>query len=122
MSKNPFVFTQEMAELLKKIRLRSGLSQSELAERIGLSKKTSYSYISHLEKGFLKNPSLWTILMYLRICGVSWPEFFKELDRIDFKMRHEKMISQLPPQATQRKIQRDVMRYDPALILCTTYT
>jgi transcriptional regulator with XRE-family HTH domain len=112
MSKNPFIFTQEMAELLKKIRLKSGLSQSELAERIGLSKKTGYSYISHLEKGFLKNPSLGTILMYLRICGVSWPEFFQKLDTIDFKMRHEKMISQLPPPASQRKIQRDAMRYE----------
>ena len=88
MAKNPFVFTQEMAALLKKIRLRSGLSQSELAERIGLSKKTGYSYISHLEKGFLKNPSLGTILMYLKICGESWPEFFRQLDTIDFKMRH----------------------------------
>ena len=112
MSKNPFVFTQEMTELLKKIRLRSGLSQSELAERIGLSKKTSYSYISHLEKGFLKNPSLGTILMYLKICGESWSDFFKELDIIDFKMRHEKMISQLPPEATQRKVQKDAMRYE----------
>jgi len=55
MSKNIFVFTKEMAELLKKARTRSGLTQSELAERIGLSAKTGYGYISHLEKGFLKN-------------------------------------------------------------------
>ena len=53
-----------------------------------------------------------TILKYLRACGASWVEFFKELDRIDFKMRHEKMISQLHPTATKRKIQRDAMRYE----------
>jgi hypothetical protein len=37
------------------------------------------------------------------------------MDAIDFKMRHEKMISQLPPQATQRKIQRDAMRYETGI-------
>jgi hypothetical protein len=60
----------------------------------------------------VNNPTLKTILDYLSACGASWVEFFKELDRIDFKMRHEKMISQLPPPATQRKIQRDAMRYE----------
>jgi transcriptional regulator with XRE-family HTH domain len=112
MPKEDFIFTKEMAGLLQKIRIRAGLSQSEVAKRIGLSSKTKDSYISHLEKGRLKNPALGLILLYLRACGVSWPEFFKELDRIDFKMRHEKMISQLPPPAAQRKIQRDAMRYE----------
>jgi hypothetical protein len=53
-----------------------------------------------------------TILDYLSACGASWPEFFKELDRIDFKLRHEKMISQVKPPPTERKIQRDAMRYE----------
>ena len=34
------------------------------------------------------------------------------MDAIDFRTRHEKMISQLHPTATQRKIQRDAMRYE----------
>jgi transcriptional regulator with XRE-family HTH domain len=112
MSKNTFIFTKEMAALLRKIRQRSGFTQSELAERIGLSKKTGYSYISHLEKGFLKNPSLGTILMYLKTCGESWDGFFRQLDAIDFRTRHEKMISQIPMPPAQRKIQRDAMRYE----------
>jgi transcriptional regulator with XRE-family HTH domain len=120
MRKNTFIFTKEMAELLRKIRERAGLSQAEVAERIGLSKQSGN--ISHLEKGVVKNPPLGTVLMILRACGESWPEFFKELDRIDFKLRHEnlsacghaqaEMISQLPPEASRRKIQRDAMRYE----------
>ena len=35
----------------------------------------------------------------------------KQLDTIDFKMRHEKMIAKVYPPA-QRKIQRDAMRYE----------
>jgi transcriptional regulator with XRE-family HTH domain len=112
MPKKDFIFTKEMAGLLQKIRIKAGLSQSEVAKRIGLFSKTKDSYISHLEKGRLKNPALGLILLYLRACGESWPEFFQELDRIDFKMRHEKMITQLPPEATKRKIQRDAMRYE----------
>jgi transcriptional regulator with XRE-family HTH domain len=112
MPKKSFIFTKEMAELLKKIRIKAGLSQSEVAERIGLSSKTKDSYISHLEKGRLKNPALGLILLYLRACGESWPEFFKQLDTIDFKMRHEKMIAQVHPPPTERKIQRDAMRYE----------
>ena len=112
MPKKSFIFTKEMSELLKKIRIKAGLSQSEVADRIGLSSKTKDSYISHLEKGRLKNPALGLILLYLRACGESWPEFFKQLDIIDFKMRHEKMISQVNPPPAQRKIQRDAMRYE----------
>ncbi|MEO0094160.1 MAG: hypothetical protein ABIK67_07910, partial [candidate division WOR-3 bacterium] len=41
------------------------------------------------------NPSLGLILNYLRACGASWVEFFKELDALDFKQRHEKMMAKL---------------------------
>ena len=112
MSKISFVFTKEMAENLKKIREKARLSQIEVAKRIGLTYKTADSFISHLEKGGIKNPSLGVILLYLRACGESWPEFFKHLDSIDFRTRHERMISQVHPPTTQRKIQRDAMRYE----------
>jgi len=107
-----FIFTKEMAEKLRKIRENARLTQPEVALRIGIKTKSGKSFISQLESGMVKNPSLKTILDYLSACGTSWVEFFKELDRIDFKLRHEKMISQLPPPASQRKIQRDAMRYE----------
>jgi transcriptional regulator with XRE-family HTH domain len=107
-----FIFTKEMAEKLRKIREIARLTQKEVALRIGIKSKSGRSVIGQLESGMVKNPTLKTILDYLSACGESWPEFFKELDRIDFKTRHEKMISQLPPEATKRKIQRDAMRYE----------
>jgi len=107
-----FIFTKEMAEKLRKIRENARLTQPEVALRIGIKTKSGKSFVSQLESGMVKNPTLKTILDYLSACGTSWVEFFKELDRIDFKTRHEKMISQLPPEATKRKIQRDAMRYE----------
>ncbi len=112
MSKISFVFTREMAENLKKVREKAGLSQIEVANRIGLRYKTADSFISHLEKGRIKNPSLGAILLYIKACGASWSDFFKQLDIIDFKMRHEKMITQLPIPPEPRKVQRDAMRYE----------
>jgi transcriptional regulator with XRE-family HTH domain len=111
MKEKTFVFTKEMAKLFTMLRKRAGLSQSELAQRIGLSRK-SYPYISYLESGKIKNPTLANIVLYVRACGGSLPEFFKELDRIDFKLRHEKMIAQLPKPPEKRKIERDVMKYE----------
>ena len=107
-----FLFTKEMAKILKEIRIKANLSQTEVGTRIGLKPKNAPKYISNLEAGKITNPTLRTILNYLRACGSSWPEFFKELDRIDFKMRHEKMIAQVHPPPTERKIQRDAMRYE----------
>ena len=117
-----FFFSQEMAKKLKEIRIKANLSQTEVGVRIGLKPKNAAKYVSNLETGKISNPTLRTILLYLRACGASWVEFFKELDRIDFKMRHEdlsacghaqaEMISLLPPEASRRKIQRDAMRYE----------
>jgi transcriptional regulator with XRE-family HTH domain len=109
------ILGKEIGQLLTKVREKSSLSQTEVAQRIGLSKKFGQGYISRLEKGKTKNPPLQTILLYLKACGESWSEFFKKLDNIDFKMRHEKMIAQLPIPPTQRKIQRDAMRYETGI-------
>ena len=91
MSKKTSILDKEIAKLLKSTREKAGLYQAEVAERIGLSAKSGKGYISHLEKGMVKNPPIGTILLYLRACGASWVEFFKELDRIDFKLRHENL-------------------------------
>jgi transcriptional regulator with XRE-family HTH domain len=123
---------KEIGQLLRKVREKSRLSQIEVTERIGLSSKSGQGYISRLEKGRVKNPPLHTILQYLRTCGGSWVEFLKELDIIDFKLRHEnlsacgpayrsrgagrpaqaEMIAQVHPPPTERKIQRDAMKYE----------
>ncbi|MEO0114088.1 MAG: helix-turn-helix transcriptional regulator [candidate division WOR-3 bacterium] len=62
MAKIDFVFTKEMAELLKKVREGSNLSQAEIAKRLGFVAKSGKVYISYLENGKIKNPSLGLIL------------------------------------------------------------
>ena len=112
MSKVMFNFTEGMAKILRRLRENANLTQKEVATRMGVKTKYGQSLIAQIEMGKVKNPSLRTILDYLRACGESWPEFFKQLDTIDFKMRHEKMIAQVYPPPTERKIQRDAMRFE----------
>ena len=112
MRENNTTFAKEMIKLLKQQREKANLTQEEIAQRLGFSAKSEKIYISAFERGKKRNPSIDTILKYLRACGASWVEFFKELDRIDFKLRHEKMISQVHPPQVERKMQRDAMRYE----------
>ncbi|MFB0509400.1 MAG: helix-turn-helix transcriptional regulator, partial [bacterium] len=56
---------------LKSAREKAGLYQEEVAKRIGLSIKSGKGYISHLEKGRVKNPPVLTILLYLRAFETS---------------------------------------------------
>ena len=107
-----FNFTKEMAKILRRLRENANLTQKEVASRMGVKTKYGQSLIAQIEMGKVKNPSLRTILDYIRACGGSWVEFFKELDRIDFKLRHEKMVSQVKPPSAERKIQRDAMKYE----------
>jgi len=109
-AKNPPVFSEKLAELLKETRIKAGLTQADVAERIGLSVKSGKGYVSHLEKGIVKNPPLLTILLYLRGCCGPWREFFAKLETIDFQARHKQVISRvkLPEGKEKKKIERDV--------------
>jgi transcriptional regulator with XRE-family HTH domain len=116
MTKTNFVFTKEMGLLLKKFRMNVGLSQSEVGERIGFSKKSAYSQISHLENGLIKNPSLGNIILYLKACGVAFTTFFQKLSEIDFKIEHKNIMRQvgMPSGITsglRQKIDRDTAKY-----------
>lgn len=103
MSEDIFIFTKEMAELLKLMRQRARLSQQEVATRLGLSRKSGKIYISSLERGEIKNPTIGTILRFLKVCGVSWSSFFAELSAIDFGMGQEKSLAsvKLPEDTTK---------------------
>jgi transcriptional regulator with XRE-family HTH domain len=110
-----FIFTKEMSNKLRQIRLNARLSQRELALALGFKKKSGQSYIARLEKGLVKNPTIRILLDYLRTCGESWSEFFKQLNIIDFKIRHEKMILQLPQPPESRKVHRAAIRYETGI-------
>jgi len=95
MIKNYFVFTKEIGQLLIKYRKQARLSQGEVAKRCGLHTKTGYSQISRLESGRIKNPSLGSIILFLKACNTPLVSFFQELSAIDFKIEHEKIMRQV---------------------------
>ena len=112
-----FVFTREMGDLLKKCHLKAGLSQAELGERIGFSKKTTYSQISHLENGIIKNPPIGNIILYIKACGVPLVNFFQKMSAIDFKIEHEKVMRQVEMPSNLKPDQRKKIDRDTALYL-----
>ena len=116
MIKNYFVFTKEIGQLLIKYRKQARLSQGEVAKRCGLHTKTGYSQISRLESGRIKNPSLASIILFLKACNTPMVSFFQKLSAIDFMIEHKKIMRQveMPSGITtdlRRKIDRDTAKY-----------
>ncbi|MCT4782393.1 MULTISPECIES: helix-turn-helix domain-containing protein [Exiguobacterium] len=63
----------EVGQKIKRLRVKNGLTQEELAERTDLSK----GYISQIERD-LSSPSLETLFDLLEVLGCSPKEFFDE--------------------------------------------
>ncbi|MBR3217762.1 MAG: helix-turn-helix transcriptional regulator, partial [Exiguobacterium sp.] len=63
----------EVGQNIKRLRIKKGLTQEELAERTDLSK----GYISQIERD-LSSPSLETLFDLLNVLGSSPKEFFDE--------------------------------------------
>ncbi|MDW7988471.1 MAG: helix-turn-helix transcriptional regulator [candidate division WOR-3 bacterium] len=106
-----FIFTKELGIKLRKIRQDAGLTQKEVAQRIGFRSKSAQSYIARLESGAIKNPRIRLILDYLRACNYAWSRFFSELSAMEFERTHNKIMAELQGSKHYKKIDRDVMRY-----------
>jgi transcriptional regulator with XRE-family HTH domain len=109
-----FEFTKEMAVLIKIFRNQAGLTQNEVAQRIGIKNKSGRSFIAQLENGLIKNPTISTLFDYLTTCGASWTKFVSEIESGYKKSSREKLMSQvkLPANAKlQKKIDRDTALY-----------
>jgi len=109
-----FKFTIPIGKLLINFRNQAGLSQSEVADRMGLSQKSGYKYISRLEKGQIKKSHLETILNYLDAVGVNWETFFRELSTHRATENHKQIMSKtkLPSNLKlQKTIDRDTGLY-----------
>ncbi len=65
-------FTPEMGRRLRELRRAAGLSQTELAVRIGLERKSGKTVVSRLELGRLKQPSLGLVADFLKASGASF--------------------------------------------------
>jgi len=95
MRESKFVFNEAMGSLLKSMREKAGLFQSDIANALGFKSRTSFTYISRLEKGLIRNPSMRTIIMYLNACGGDRLRFFTELNKILIKQEQEQVMSEI---------------------------
>jgi transcriptional regulator with XRE-family HTH domain len=59
---------------LREMRLKSGISQMKLAERLGFDPTHGYKYVLRLEKGLVPNPTLRTIAGFLEACAATWQD------------------------------------------------
>ena len=59
---------------LRGLREKAGLSQMELARRMGFNPTHGYKYVLRLEKGLVANPTLRTIAGCLEACGAGWTD------------------------------------------------
>ena len=76
-------FTSEMGLRLRELRREAGLTQDQIADRIGLQGKHRKMIIMKLETGRIGNPHLQTIARFLRACGARWSRFSDQLERVD---------------------------------------
>ena len=75
MAKNTGFFTSEMGSRLREIRTAAGLSQDEVAARMGRKGKGRSNLISALESGRKQHPYFETIILYLLACGTPVGRF-----------------------------------------------
>jgi transcriptional regulator with XRE-family HTH domain len=74
----------EIGEKIKQLRIRTNLTQEELASRCDLSK----GFISQMERG-LTSPSIATLEDILECLGTNPAEFFREPDHGKIRFRQE---------------------------------
>ncbi len=70
-----------LAELLRSLRLRAGLTQTQLAVALGLGPRYGYSVVSQFERGRRTNPSFQLVLDFLRVCRATPGDLTQLLER-----------------------------------------
>lgn len=114
-----FVFPPELGKRLKAVRRRAGLTQFGLARAMGRPGQGTRAFLSHLEHGDIRYPSLGVIVDYLRACGASFKDLGDILDKFTgqpavVEQAHGralvKMTEQLPA-----KVARQVVRAEASL-------
>uniref|UniRef100_A0A7V3ZVD6 Helix-turn-helix domain-containing protein n=1 Tax=candidate division WOR-3 bacterium TaxID=2052148 RepID=A0A7V3ZVD6_UNCW3 len=74
-------FSKVIGNLLKELRKERGLTLKNIAYYC----KKNISYLSKLEKGKIKEPSINLILNYLRALHIPFSKFFSQIDELEFK-------------------------------------
>jgi transcriptional regulator with XRE-family HTH domain len=109
-----------LGEKLRSLRVRAGLTQAEVAERMGLTGKSSGNVVGHLEQGRARNPSVMTLTLFLRACGALWGEITGILDclgpvPIDAKAITDSELSPEDKQRLESAIEKQVRKFEVKL-------
>ncbi len=73
---SPQIVSREVAQLLRRERLRRGMSMTQLAERSGLSRQM----ISYIEQG-MRNPTLDTLLRITNALNIDLSKLIKRASK-----------------------------------------
>ncbi len=110
-------FVMEIGEKIKRLRLKCGLTQEELADRAELSK----GFISQLERD-LASPSIATLSDVLECLGSTLSEFFgeKDVEKVTYsaedmfeKVEDDKSILWLVPSAQKNELEPILLTLKP---------
>jgi transcriptional regulator with XRE-family HTH domain len=103
-------FTPGTGRRLRALREAAGLTQSAIAEKLGLGRRSGKAAVSRLELGRLRHPTLDFIADYLKACGATFDAIAAELgilpaDRTETPtMPEPKRPKQKPELTTEQKI------------------
>ncbi len=93
----------ELGNRLKELRQRAGLSQMQIAARMGFTSTHGYKYIFRLEKGLVPNPTLRTIAFYLHGCSATWQDVVDVLPG-NIPVPHEKKSEKQQPVSEPKSV------------------
>jgi len=72
-----------MGRRLLELRKRAGLTQKQVARRMGLTGEQAYKLVWRLESGRGQDPSIGTIARFLKACGARWYQFCDVLEPVE---------------------------------------
>lgn len=99
-----------LPDVLRRVRLRAGLTQTQVASALGVGARSGRKLIWRLEHGRIRSPSLCFILDFLRACKASLADIAPLLDEYLARPLPVPAPAQRGPQARQPDIE------DPAAL------
>ncbi|OYD16570.1 hypothetical protein CH330_02535 [candidate division WOR-3 bacterium JGI_Cruoil_03_51_56] len=111
-----FVFPPELGKRLRELRKQAGLTQQELAELMGRCGPTMRNWVTRLERGRLKYPTIAMIADYLRACRAGFNDIADILNSytsqpVVAEKRGQRRVAALLEQLPAR-VAHKVTRYD----------
>ncbi len=105
---NPRPKPERLAEKLRQIRERLGLSQSEIHTRMGLEEVIDFKRISDYELG-IREPTLMTVLQYARIAGVHMEALVNDSldlpEKLPGSVKHGEITRAYVPRSRSKSIE-----------------